>query len=116
MKNGLFTLVLCIFLCACGKTVEIDSLTKNIEKIENNQFYFDCTEEVNKSDNDSRNSLGYLCSVIINEDTKMKSNSNQELKITDFSVGDSIKVNFNSKVNISDKNRTFEVTDVTLLE
>lgn len=85
MKQTLSVLICCLFLLACSNT-NIDPLTKKIARIADNQLYFDCSDEVADSQKktENGNSIGYMCSVTINEDTILMDKNNQTLEISDF--------------------------------
>jgi len=115
MKKLYILMMISLLLFGCSD-VKVKSLVKTIELIEDNQLYFNCSEDVVSAKAKSGNSIGYLCSVIIDQSTNLLDRNNDSIKISDFSIGDTINVHFTKEQKISIKNRSFEVKEVVLLD
>lgn len=117
IKKCFFMLITCILFSACTKgDTTVDVLTKKVEIIEEGKLYFDCSEEMNKTKGDNINSIGYLCSVFINEQTTLSDINDQLLTLNEFKVGDVIKIYFSTPQIINENNKSFVAKEIMRIE
>lgn len=116
IKKFFALLISCILLSGCGNADLLSNILTEAEIIEEGKLYFDCSEEINKTKGDTVNSIGYLCSVIINEQTVLTDNNNQTLTLNEIKAGDLINIYFVTPQNINDNNKSFEAKKIVIVE
>lgn len=100
----------------CSQAKKLDSLTIDIDIIEESQFIFDCSAEVYEPRPKHENSIGYMCSVLIEDDTELIDEAQQRLDMDSFAVGDTIHIQFHKPQKMSREHRSYSAAQITLLK
>jgi|GEM_PF-2890795 len=119
-KISLFIIMLstCLIMKGCVTNNSVMTLDTIIETMNENKLIINCSVEVNLNNNKNKNenSLGYLCAIVINSTTKLVDSSGKPLSLDNFSIGDSIRINFLKPVNITEENRQFDAFEIILFQ
>ncbi|GIP17119.1 hypothetical protein J40TS1_27610 [Paenibacillus montaniterrae] len=106
-----------VLLNGCSQEPKkLDSLTTNISSIEESQFIFDCPAEVYEPRQKNENSIGYMCSVLIEDDTELIDEERQRLDMDSFAVGDTIHIQFHKPQKMSREHRSYIAAQIMLLK
>jgi hypothetical protein len=95
-----------VLIAGCSTT---DSFEGYVFGTDNNILSVDCSEVVNKGKNNVE-TIGYLCSVEINEKTEIMTENEGSLSLNDLKDGQKIKVILAERRSISKSVESREVT------
>ena len=118
--NKLFAftvIVLILVISGCSKRSQITSFQGPIETIRTsvNEILVDCTDAVNKNKKGSINTIAYIFTVQLDEDSKIIGKNNEHLSIGDLKEKIEIEVIFSNPIYI-DETRIGTAKEVRVLE
>ncbi|MFC5650276.1 hypothetical protein ACFPYJ_14285 [Paenibacillus solisilvae] len=104
--------IVALYIRGCNP---IESFDTNIDSVESNRFQVDCSEEVNKNKSGAINDIGYICSVLLTEETKFQDEAGNPLGVQHFKSGDSIRVILKKRQYITEEKRDITAKEIILL-
>lgn len=86
-----------------------------IDTIETNGLMVNCSAEVTKGKNQV-NDIGYLCRVHIDEDTVIKNERGEPIKLPELTTEDVVRIVPVKPQNVKNGKREFTAKEITVLE
>lgn len=113
-KIGVLFICLGLLLTGCSDK-EIISIYGQINRIEENTFFVECSDAVNK-DKGYSTDVGYSCLVQITDETKFKNQIGENLSKEDFSKSNTVQVIFTEPKTLdsSESSREVEAKEIIL--
>jgi hypothetical protein len=107
---------LLLVISGCSRRGQITSFQGHIETIiSDNEIHVDCSDAVNKNKKGSINTIAYIFTVQLDEDSKIIGKNNEHLSIGDLKEKIEIEVIFSNPIYI-DETRIGTAKEVRVLE
>ncbi|CAM3472626.1 hypothetical protein PALU110988_24515 [Paenibacillus lupini] len=105
--------LLCCLMAACGQKIKV--FEDSIDTIGTNELLINCSKEVTKGESDV-DSIGYLCRVLINEDTVIQNEQGEPVQLSELTTSDVVRITPVKPKNVKKGKREFTAKEIVLLK